>query len=87
MPLYQGYPAKRALSAMRKHGGKGPFGRMPSYIISLFLTATLHHLNQWASSLMVPYQVTRPQWVNEANFAQIKAGHVFTEAICETRAG
>ena len=25
-----GYPANRALSAMRKHGGKGPFGRIPS---------------------------------------------------------
>ena len=23
------YPAKRALSAMRKHGGLGPFGRIP----------------------------------------------------------
>ena len=26
---YRRYPAKRALSAMRKHGGKGPFGRIP----------------------------------------------------------
>ena len=26
----RGYPAKRALSAMRKHGGYGPFGRIPS---------------------------------------------------------
>ena len=24
------YPAKRALSAMRKQGGQGPFGRTPS---------------------------------------------------------
>ena len=28
--IYRGYPAKRALSAMRKHGGLGPFGRIPS---------------------------------------------------------
>ena len=27
---FRGYPAKRALSAMRKHGGLGPFGRIPS---------------------------------------------------------
>ena len=27
---YRGYPAKRALSAMCKHGGKGPFGRITS---------------------------------------------------------
>ena len=27
---WRGYPAKRALSAMRKHGGWGPFGRIPS---------------------------------------------------------
>ena len=26
----RGYPAKGALSAMRKHGGQGPFGRIPS---------------------------------------------------------
>ena len=29
-PLHRGYPAKRALSAMRKHVGYGPFGRKPS---------------------------------------------------------
>ena len=28
--LIRGYPAKRALSALRKHGGWGPFGRIPS---------------------------------------------------------
>ena len=27
---FRGYPAIRALSAMRKHGGLGPFGRIPS---------------------------------------------------------
>ena len=30
LPVYRGYPAKRTLSAMRKHGGQGPFGRIPS---------------------------------------------------------
>ena len=34
---YRGYPAKRALSAMRKHGGWGPFGRIPSICISIHL--------------------------------------------------
>ena len=29
MVIYWGCPAKRALSAMRKHGGYGPFGRIP----------------------------------------------------------
>ena len=29
---YRGYPAKRALSAMRKHGGYVPFGRIPSIL-------------------------------------------------------
>ena len=28
--IYRGYPAKRTLSAIRKHGGYGPFGRIPS---------------------------------------------------------
>ena len=28
--IIRGYPAKRVLSAMRKHGEKGPFGRIPS---------------------------------------------------------
>ena len=28
--IIRGYPAKRVLSAMRKHGGKGHFGRIPS---------------------------------------------------------
>ena len=28
--IHRGYPAKRALSAMRKHGGWGPFGKIPS---------------------------------------------------------
>ena len=28
--VYRGYPAKRALSAMRKHGRYDPFGRIPS---------------------------------------------------------
>ena len=30
---FRGYPAKRALSAMRKHGGYGPFGRIPSIYV------------------------------------------------------
>ena len=28
--IFRGYPAKKDLSAMRKHGGWGPFGRIPS---------------------------------------------------------
>ena len=33
--ISRGYPAKRALSAMRKHGGEGPFGRIPSICLLL----------------------------------------------------
>ena len=39
---YQGYPAKRALSAMRKHGGWGPFVRIPSIYESIIL-GVLHN--------------------------------------------
>ena len=36
---YRGYPAKRALSAMREHGGLGPFGRIPS-LYGMYKTKT-----------------------------------------------
>ena len=39
---YRGYPAKRALSAMRKHGGKGPFGRIPSIYAAAMVTCRSH---------------------------------------------
>ena len=34
----RGYPAKRALSAIRKHSKKGPFGRIPSKYCMLVFT-------------------------------------------------
>ena len=42
----RGYPAKRALSAMHKHDGWGPFGRIPStcviYYIFMYPIAIYH---------------------------------------------
>ena len=37
------YPAKRALSAMRKHGGQGPFGRIPSMYQCDSLISSINH--------------------------------------------
>ena len=44
--LYRWYPAKRALSAMRKHSGKGPFGRIPS--ISVCIIDAYISVKQWS---------------------------------------
>ena len=42
---YRGYPAKRALSAMRKHGRKGPFGRIPSIYSYIYIYIRKIHLH------------------------------------------
>ena len=42
--ICRGYPSKRALSAMRKNGGYGPFGRIPS-IYGYTLQCILGSLN------------------------------------------
>ena len=41
----RGYPAKRALSAMRKYGGQGPFGRIPSITGDIVYCHWFHHEN------------------------------------------
>ena len=64
---YRGYPAKRALSAMRKHGGLGPFGRMPSiYHNSHILLRMTIFLSNWC--LYVCYTIR----ITKCNFMTIK---------------
>ena len=47
--IHRWYPAKRALSAMRKHGWSGPFGRIPS---TYAMTESIHWLTYWGRDKM-----------------------------------
>ena len=64
-PICRGYPAKSVLSAMCKHGGYGPFGRIPLMSLKYDLYSTLElscclHYHQISGSLfnikMLSYQ-------------------------------
>ena len=58
-----GYPAKRALSVMRKHGGPGPFGRMPSIlnILSSYMVISIPRMTRikFLTLLMLKPQYSR----------------------------
>ena len=54
MHIIRGYPAKKALSAMRKHGGWGPFGRIPSncLLLTFLLVKMTHKIGDLKFNLM-----------------------------------
>ena len=54
---FRGYPTKRALSAMRKHGGSGPFGEIPSIYLRIHIyILEYEHISKWLRYIAPQYQ-------------------------------